>query len=214
MTYARRCARSLLLLLFGLLPACTSHSPADPQHVGIVANVEGFPSVTRSGRTYLLANQSRVFEGDIIQTDRESRLEINMIDETRIVLGNESHLVFHEYDYEQGDFFPVARLFFTAGVFHIRTENIPRSWFGTFEVRTPLAKILADRADFWGSMEADNSLNVGMLEGKHIEVINDHGNVKIKRHGLTTSILAGSAPSGAQRWSERRLKAILDTIGL
>ncbi|MBD3649378.1 MAG: FecR domain-containing protein [Pseudomonadales bacterium] len=196
-----------------MVPGCTSNSPADPQPIGIVANVKGFPSVTRSGRTYLLANQSRIFKGDIIQTDRDSMVDVNMIDETRIVLGKESRLVVHEYDYDQGDFFPVAKLFFTAGTIRVRTENIPRSWFGTFEIRTPLAAVLADRADFWGSMAAANRLDVGMLEGKHIEVINEHGSVKVKRNGLTTTILAGSAPSGAQHWSDRRLKAILEQIG-
>lgn len=211
MTCRRRHVKThaVLIIHVFLLTACATQPPSDPQHIGIVTTWHGLPSVKRNGRTYLLSTQSRIYPGDIVKNDETSQVNIHMIDDTQIILGPESHFVFHEYDFEPGSFFPTVRMTFTSGRIRTRTENVTRAWFGQFEIQTPLATIRPKNADFWAELASkDNTLEVIMLEGKGMQVANDHGAVRIKRQHFGTSVRAGSAPKTPNRWSER----VLDTI--
>lgn len=53
----------------------------------------GYPEVTRQQRTYILANQSRIYPEDSLRTDKDSRLLITMNDQTTFALGPNSDLV-------------------------------------------------------------------------------------------------------------------------
>lgn len=200
---------AVLIIHVLLLTACATQPPSDPQHIGIVTTWHGLPSVTRNGKTYLLSNQSRIYPGDIVKNDGTSQVNIHMIDDTQIILGGESHFVFHEYDFVPGSFFPTARMTFASGRMRARTENVTRAWFGQFKIQTPLATIQPDTADFWAEVTSkDNRLEVIMLEGKQVQVGNDHGSVQIKRQQFGTTVRAGSAPKTPQIWSKRALDSI------
>lgn len=214
MTYPRKHVNThVVFILFALLPAaCTTQPPTDPRHIGLVVTYSGMPSVIRNGKTYLLSNQSRIYTGDIVKTDEDSRLNINMIDDTQIMLGRESHFVFHVYKYDPDTFFPLAQMTFTAGSFRARTENVTRAWFGKFEIQTPLAVVQPDDADFWAEFsDSDNTLGVAMIEGKEVRVSNDHGTAQIRQSTFGTSVHAGSAPQKPRRWSGREMKSIHDS---
>lgn len=199
---------AVLIIHVSLLTACATQPSSDPQHIGIVTTWHGLPSVTRNGKVYLLATQSRIYPGDIVKNDGTSQVSIHMIDDTQIILGRETHFVFHEYDFEPGSFFPTARMTFTSGRIRARTENVTRAWFGQFEIQTPLATIRPETVDFWAEVTRDNRLEVVMLEGKQVQVGNDHGAVQIKRQQFGTSVRAGSAPKAPKSWSERALDSI------
>lgn len=211
MTFPRKHVNThvVFILFVLLLAACTTQPPTDPRHIGLVVTYSGMPSVIRNGKTYLLSNQSRIYSGDIVKTDEDSRLNIHMIDDTQIILGRESHFVFHVYKYEPRAFFPVAHMTFSAGSLRAMTENVTRAWFGKFEIQTPLAVVQPENADFWIEFAgSDNTLGIAMIEGKEVRVSNDHGTARIRRNEFGTSVQAGSAPQKPRRWSAREMKSI------
>lgn len=214
MTFPRKHVNTRVVFILSvlLLTTCTTQLPTDPQHIGIVTTYTGMPSVIRNGKTYWLSTQSRIYSGDVVKTDETSRLKINMIDDSQIILGQESHLVFHIYDYEPGSFFPMARMTFISGNFRARTENVTRAWFGEFEIQTPLALVRPKNADFWGELSpSDNTLGIALLEGTEVRIANDHGSARIKRQNYGSSVHAGSAPQRPKRWSERKVESIRES---
>jgi len=198
-----------------LLIACVAHPPVDPDHIGIVTGSAGVPSVIRNGKTYMLARESRIYPGDIIETDHSSGVKVSMIDDTVISVGHDTRFIFHQYKYSPGGFFPRAMLTFTSGAFRAKTGAITDKWFGTFEISTPLAMINPHTADFWAILESDeNTLEVAMIDGKKVTVANTHGNAKLKHRGFGTRVTAGSAPRRPKLWSDRELDAGLNETAL
>ena len=75
--------------------------------VGTVLQAEGTPAVLRNNRSYLLAPQSRLYEGDILQNDSESKLMAQMADQSELSLATDTHLAINRY--RPDTFAPMAK---------------------------------------------------------------------------------------------------------
>jgi len=199
------------------LAGCFSTKPVknSPKHIGTVVAVSGSPSIVRKNQSYIIDVRSLIYEGDIVNTDSSSKTRIEMIDDSVIRLGEGSHFVFHQYDYEPGASSAVARMTFTSGSMRIDTRMITEAKRPKFEIRTPLAIIGVRGTEFWGGfIFGDNTLDVAMLSGKGIYVTNDHSTVEIGVAGFGTTVIGGTAPQPPYEWSSRKLDRAVEATAI
>ena len=167
----RRIGLATAIFLPALLSGCFFRTPVsnEPKHIGDVIEATGSPFVIRRNENYIIDVQSRIYEGDIIETDDTSKAQIEMTDRSMIRIGPGSHFVFNRYDYAPGASSPVARMTFTEGSVRIETRDIALARRPTFEVKTPFAVVGAGASDFWaGFIFAANTLDVATLAGNGI----------------------------------------------
>jgi len=181
--------------------------------IGVVIQSSGYPKVSRKSRNYMLSNQSRIYRGDIIETDSESIMKIKMNDGSTFILGNNTHFVIHYYKYESRLKALIARISFTSGSLLTSTVKNTLAQKTRFEITTPLGVIGAQGAEFWsGFTFGDNRLDTVMLSGTKIYVKNNHGSMEITKTKTGTTVIANSAPKNAEKWSSRTLDEALLTI--
>lgn len=200
-------AASLLLIV--LVAGCFTRAPVSnqPKYIGIVIDASGEPNVVRRNENYLIGVESRIYEGDILETGDNSRARIRMIDHTIIRLGNDCHVLVHRYDYAPGMSKPSARITFTNGAMQINAGEISRARKGSFRVETPFANLALHDAVFWGGFAA-NTLDVAMLKGRRIDIANEHGSVMLDHAGDGTTVIAGGAPQVPTHWTPAKLAQI------
>ena len=214
--FSRKPDRRLLSLaacLAGLLwlSGCSSLNRDIP--VGTVLLSEGTPAVIRNNRSYLLAPQSRLYEGDILQNDGESRLVAQMSDQSVLSLAYDTHLVINRY--RPDTFTPMAKFTITRGAGRLKTGNISADRLGTFVIQTPVAVIETEEAEFWfGLIFGTNTLDLLLLNGDRVDVVNRHGTTKLKRAGLGTRVRGRSAPQVPRPWPENKLINALNSTEL
>lgn len=214
---ARASKFALLVLYLASLGGCFFSPPVDPgpRLIGTVQKAAGTPSVIRRNQRYLIGAQSRIFEGDIVETDDLSRTRIEMIDQSIIRLGEGTHFVFHQYNYVPGMRSPVAKMTFTSGSVQINPRGIAASRNGNFEVATPLATVGAKTADFWaGFIFGNRILDVTMLKGESVYVSNDFGSTRIDAVGYGTTVAGGNGPQLASKWPGDKLAAARDATAI
>tara|TARA_R110002072_G_scaffold89232_4_gene199890 strand:- start:13030 stop:13713 length:684 start_codon:yes stop_codon:yes gene_type:complete len=204
-------ARGIIALLLLLLASCESQPNAEPLTViGIVAKSSGYPEVTRKNRTYILAAQSRIYAEDILRTDKDSRLILNMRDDSTFALGPNSHFVLHRYDIDASLSAPVAQMSLTSGSVRTKTARIMSATRPRFEIRTPLAVIGVRGTDFWsGYLFGNNTLDVAMVSGKGVYVQNQHGSVELTMDGWGTTVIGDSAPQPPKVWPSQKINRAL-----
>ena len=209
------CHFFIFLICSAALTACNTtriDSNITPTTIGVVTASTGYPKVIRKSRTYILASQAKIYQGDIIETDETSKVVIQMTDETNFSLGPNSHFVMHTFDYSPKKNTAVVKMSFTSGSLRTRTPDLTKSRKKTFEIKTPLAVINVLGADFWSGYlfgENQNTLDVAMINGTGIIATNNHGSVDIVEQGYGTTVIGRSAPQAAKRWSEKKIRHAL-----
>ncbi len=183
--------------------------------IGLVTASKGYPEVFRKNRTYILAAQSRIYAEDIVKTDKNSKVAIQMLDDTTFALGPGSHFVLHNYKYSPDMTAPVAQMSITSGSLRTRTANLMKAKKPSFEIRTPLAVVGVRGTDFWsGFLFGENTLDVAMIEGKGIYIQNPHGAVDIYSDGHGTTVIGDSAPQPPKAWSSRKINRALSVTDI
>lgn len=180
----------------------------------MVVATDGFPSVIRQSQSYIIDVRSRIYEGDIVRTNELSRASIEMVDESLMELGPDSHLIFHEYRLVPDDNAPVARMTLASGSLKAETHFDVDSRKSKFRIQTPLADITVLGGSFWsGFIFSDNTLDTAVLDGSGLFVSNEHGGVEISRRGEGTTVIGGTAPQPPTPWSPLKLdRAIEQTV--
>ena len=205
-----------LLVLFALLSVsltgCFYRAPDShqPEFIGTVTRTKGTPTIVRRNANYLIGVESRIYQGDIIQTDDQSGARIQMIDSSIIQLGKDSHLVIHSFSYRPGADKARSRLTFTSGALEIEAAKAQKPVSAEIRIETPLANIRTHGAGFRGQfLLGDKQLEVLFLKGKGVEVSNDQGDVNIDIPGFGTTVIAGGTPQVPVEWtSEKRSRAV------
>ncbi|MFT5211102.1 MAG: hypothetical protein ACI9CE_002833 [Flavobacterium sp.] len=220
LTGLRRFALLPITLAIALVfSACSMQNPAKrikeakkvEHSIGVVVQSSGYPKVSRKSRHYMLSNQSRIYRGDIIETDSDSRMKIEMNDGSTFILGHNTHFVIHYYKYESKAL--TARIGFTNGSLLTSTVKDTLAKKTQFEITTPLGVIGAQSAEFWsGFTFGDNRLDTVMISGTKIYIENDHGEMEITEHKTGTTVIGNSAPKNPETGSKRTLNEALLTI--
>ncbi len=175
--------------------------------IGNVTAATGYPILIRKSRTYMLADQAKIYLGDIIETDQVSKIAIQMTDKTQFSLGSNSHFVLHTYEYSPNLRKARAKVSITSGSLRTTTSDIKSNWKAQFEIKTPLAIINVDSADFWcGYVFGENQsrLDVTLIKGTSIITTNIHGSAEVIQPGFGTTVIGRSAPQPSQPWSKQK----------
>ncbi len=171
--------------------------PSDPA-IGAVIRSTGYPGVSRHNQKYILAQRSLIHAGDIFTTDGSSRVEINLNDDTQVLIGEDSHVLLHRISPEGSS--SLTRLNLTRGQLRSTPGTGSRLVLGT-----PLAKIeLASGAVI--ARYEPNRLEVVLTSPGELTVTNSHGGATIRTRGTGTTVIAGSAPQPPVMWTESRLQ--------
>lgn len=204
--------RIVLLLGFSLvaLSGCLRQAPfvEVTDVVGEIKIAEGFPSVTRNARPYILDEQSLIYTGDVLRTDRRSRLTAELISSHQISLSPESQLLLVKAEQRNDEV--RMQLSLSSGSAEISSHNtdLPE---GELTVRTNIANISSHSGSFWLGYENDGSvLTVISLDDSGLRVFNSDGGVEITKAFQSTTIAPGVAPGNISTLSDARARRTID----
>jgi hypothetical protein len=200
--------------LLSLLPWAAAHAQ-QPKSIGQVTALEGKVAVLRQGKFALepLTLHKPVFQEDIIETDRTSKVRITLSDATVISLGEQSRLELRQFSQDARQQTRSGRLVMAWGFFRAILKEMTSP--STVEVITPTAVAAIRGTDLMGEVTADSSAIV-VLEGT-VAISNVHPMVRglaTLTPGMGTTVKGDEAPSTPTRWSESRIEGLRRATGL
>ncbi|MCB1694163.1 MAG: FecR domain-containing protein [Pseudomonadales bacterium] len=205
-----------MLIALLLIAGCeTTLAPETEQaQIGVVVNTVGSPAIIRHNQDYIIDLQSKIYEGDILQTNDASRAQLQMIDGSELSVGPGSHILFQSWTAAGRGERTVPRMTLNTGSIRVDSRGSREAARSTIELRTPLAIITARASDFWsGFLFGNSTLDINLISGDAVNVSNDHGSVSIALPGEGTTILGGTGPQPANTWTPRKqARAIEETI--
>lgn len=201
------------VLLALVLAPCTGLVPpvlaAGGENLGHVSRIQG-AAVARQGREVRpLALNEPVKRTDTLVTATDSRLELTMLDETRLTLGADTEFVLERYDLGRQQGAGAVLLKLTKGAFRVATGELSALRGGPFEVGTPLATIGIRGTEFWGGYLGTEEINVLLISGKGVYIKNDGGTTEIVKPLEGVTLRSATAPPPAPTlWSpDKRARA-------
>ncbi len=195
------------LLVLALVPATLSGADDDP--AGKVTRVQGAAMAMQNALPRPLKVGDTILAGDVLSTGQGARLEVTMVDETVLKLGEKAVLVVSEYVMDAN---PNAALRLLQGAFSATTGKITQLADASFLVNTEVATIGVRGTTFWGGM-LDDEYQVAMLDGKGVYVETRAGRVELTEAGQGTRIAdIGSTPSDPVKWPLEKVDRALATV--
>jgi hypothetical protein len=160
-------------------PLSPALAAANAEHVGHVSRIQGLVFALQAGLLRPLEQGAWVSRTDVLKTGPGARLEITMLDETRLTLGADTMLAVERYDLgrQKGD--GAALLLLTKGVCRVATGRQVALREGPFDIVTPLATMSVRDSDFWGGFLEPEELDVLLIVGAEVSIRNDGGTSKI-----------------------------------
>jgi len=201
---------SVLVPLGGLLPSALA---AGPENVGHVSRVKGVAFALHAGELLQLEQGTLVRRTDVIKTGPDARVEITMLDETRLRLGADTVLALERYDLGRQNGPGAVLLLLTKGAFRVVTGQLMALRGGPFEVVTPFATIGVRGTDFWGGLLKPDELSVLLISGSGVYIRNDGGKSEITRplEGVRLSSPTAPPPEPSL-WSPDRRSQAFKTV--
>jgi FecR protein len=197
-----------VLGLLSLLP-CAAADAQQPKSTGQVTALEGKVTVLHQGKftPEPLTLQKPVFQEDIIETDRASKVRITLVDATVISLGEQSRLELKQFSHDASQQTRSGRLAIAWGFFRAILKEMTSS--STVEVITPTAVAAIRGTDLMGEVTADSTAIV-VLEGT-VAISNIRPmfrGLSTLTPGMGTTVKGDEPPSTPTRWSEPRIEGL------
>ena len=176
--------------------------PASAQGVadlaGRIVRLKGAASAMQDAVPRALKADDPIFRGDVISTGREARLEMKMLDDSVVNLGEKT--VFVVIDYVAGGAAPSIAMRLIEGAFATSAGAIAKAQGGSMRVETDVASIGIRGTAFWGGV-LDGDFQIALLSAGRIVVENRAGRTEITRPGDGTLIKGqGVAPTAPKVW--------------
>jgi len=203
--------RWLLWALLGLLLlAPVPASAADDDVAGTVVRLQGSAIAMQDAVPRPLKVGAKVQRGDVISTGKASRLEMKMLDDAVMTLGERT--VFVVIDYVPKGAEPFATMRILEGAFSAVSGEMMKTASAKFTVETETATIGIRGTTFWGG-KLDGLFEVALLDGRQIVVENKAGRVVIDTVGDGTLIRAAdSAPTPPSAWPTAKVDRAKATV--
>jgi len=167
-----------------------------------VAMQDAFPRPLKIG--------DKIMRGDVISTGKDARIEIRMIDDAVMTLGERT--VFVVIDYITTGEEPNAAVRLLEGAFKAVSGDLVKTANASFVVETPLATIGIRGTTFWGG-SLDGVFEVALLDGKGIYVETKTGRVELTTVGQGTAIRSADiAPTAPEAWGAGKVQRAVDTV--
>ncbi|MEQ8194620.1 MAG: FecR family protein [Rhodospirillales bacterium] len=155
---------------------------------------------------------SVVSVGDRIVTGPNARVEMRMLDQSVITLGENSEFIIESYLFDREKGIGKVLLKVAVGTFRAVTGGIGTVREKSFALNTPVATIGIRGTDFWGG-PLDGIYNIALLGGEAIYVENTGGRVEIDQVGYGTTVGSPDvAPTPPIQWGQAKLQRASDTV--
>jgi len=199
-----------VLELLSLFPGVAAHAQQS-KSIGDVTALEGKVTVLRQGKfaPEPLTLHKPVFQEDIIETDRASRVRITLSesDATVISLGEQSRLELKQFSHDARRQTRSGRLEIAWGFFRAILNEMTSP--STVEVITPTAVAAIRGTDLMGEVTADSTAIV-VLEGTVVvsNVRPIFRGLSTLTPGMGTTVKSDEPPSTPTRWSDPRIEGL------
>ena len=181
------CLFYLVLLLLSRM-AVADNSAHDS--VGTITSLSGQVNLVRAGQTLKASVNQALQAGDVLNTGRTGRVELQLSDDSLISLSPNSSFRLTQYDYDSSGSRPGTGLFdLFKGALRAVTGAITSGSSHRFEVNTPVATIGIRGTEFTTEI-GDEGLDVSMLEGKGVYMRNTSGDQVELNQGRQTTHMA------------------------
>ena len=174
------------LLFVFVLPQISHGQSADA--VGVVQRLQGHVTIVHFGNSVDATEGMAISLKDGLVTGAQARLQIMLIDDTQITLGENAEVVIMQYQFNpfvSGEKGMVA-VEVSKGAFLLTTGRISQLSDKRIEVKTALADLATAGAEFWAGPTGGDLEGVAVFEGS-VEVSNQEGAVVLAARGVTQS---------------------------
>jgi hypothetical protein len=222
------------LLFVFVLPQISHGQSADA--VGVVQRLQGHVTIVHFGNSVDAMEGMAISLKDGLVTGAQARLQIMLIDDTQITLGENAEVVIMQYQFnpfvsgEKG----MVVVEVSKGAFLLTTGRISQLSDKRIEVKTALADLATAGAEFWAGPTGGDLEGVAVFEGS-VEVSNQEGAVVLSARGVTqsrvqsqtqalglrsrsftdpigTTLTRGRGPSQAVIWPQEKTDRAVDTV--
>lgn len=207
----RRTAAALLLAALTAAAPALAAPPAgadSPRPVGIVSRAQGDVQAVRTGSAAPLGPSDPVAWRDELATGEASRLQVALLDEGSLTLGENTRLTVDELTVgapEEGSLLRLA----VDGPFRLLSGALHHKEGTT--IVTPVATIGIRGTDVWGG-QIDGAWGVFVQSGV-VEVTTRAGTVVLDTPGTGTTITSPDAPPSAPvRWADAKVARAVETV--
>lgn len=193
------------------LSLSTHHAyAADGDRVGTVSRLQKSAIAIQDALPRILAVGDEILIGDVISTGKGARIEVTMIDDTVMTLGERTNFVVIDLVFTDTENSAAFRLL--QGAFKAATGELIKVAGSTFTVETETATIGIRGTEFWGG-PLGGEFQVAMLSGKSITIENKAGRVELTLAGQGTKILSSdSSPAPPKTWGKGKVDRALATV--
>lgn len=203
----RRTLRTLLFVSLWLAPL----SAGAAEEIGSVARVHNAAWALSTGDNRSLETGSPIYDGDVLSTGSEARLEVTFVDGTSLTLGQNAVIEVDDFVYDPENEDGSAGWDILAGAFLMVTGEIAKNSPENVSISTPSVHIGIRGTQFWGGL-IDDGYGVLLLEGI-VTVSTASGTVVLSQIGEGTMVAeAGAAPSDPIIWGDEKKARAFETV--
>jgi hypothetical protein len=197
----------LFLLVILLTPLSLNAQEEDV--AGIVERLQGTAVAMQDALPRVLNVGDKILRGDVISTGLGARVEMRMLDDAVMTLGEKTIFVVTDYIATGAE--PLASFRLMQGAFKAVSGKIAGAE-GRFVVATEVATIGIRGTTFWGGT-LDGEFEVALLDGKGVYVETRTGRVELSKVGQGTKIVdANKNPSKPVVWPTKKTNRAIATV--
>ncbi|MFH1157822.1 MAG: FecR domain-containing protein [Pseudomonadota bacterium] len=182
--------------------------------IGTVMEVEGTATIVAAGSSAAVpaAIGSTIHQSDVIETAAESRVFILFIDDTQLILSENTKGTVNDYVYDSGDSTEnKAEYSILRGAFQYVSGLLAKREDPDVTIKTPSGSIGIRGTELWGG-EIDDGYGIQVDEGR-VSVKNGGGELLVNK-GEGASLRGWKIKPARAAWSPEKLRRIRDSVFL
>jgi hypothetical protein len=197
-----------LLAALALLTSVQARAQNEP--IGTVVAVEGSATLTHGGTSSPAAKNMKIYENDVVETGKKSRICVMFVDNTGFILGQDATLSIDEYVFDPANAKNnKGRFSSMRGAFEYASGLLDKNKDPDVKIQTSFGSIGIRGTQI---LAGDDNGQFGVFDqsGK-INVDNNNGDVDLVP-GDGTDLSGEKPPSPPEHWSNERIKHLHDQI--
>ncbi len=199
------------VLLFAAFVVFMGAAASQAAQIGTVTRIQNAVSIVQDGDELPVNVGTIVHDNDELQTGNDGRVEVTLIDETVLTLGENGRMRVDEFVFDPQNDTGSAFVSALKGPFRFVTGKFGKLANKTAEIRTPLALIGIRGTDFWGG-PVRGVYGVFLLDGS-VSVTNQAGEEVLDTPGTGVNLTAAVEPPGAvSTWAQDKVDEAISSI--
>lgn len=213
--------RLTLMILLTISPGLMQNALAAGDSIGVISVIIGEAQIIRDSGQTKARSGTELFRNDLVKSGKASRVQILLIDQTAVNLGQNAEIRLDEFVYTGAE--PKVSLNVAKGTFRFISGKIANQKPDNVKVKTPLAIIGVRGTEYIGRVgndfpvdRVDNSedkTEITLLSGSII-VENDLGQQIIKKPGFSVTVEPTGIISEPIRVNDEELDSKLKEVSI